>query len=57
MKFIRAVLILILLIMSRRYLNRWRLTTSRLSESTDAVKASLQRLDAMDNGGNRQCNY
>lgn len=51
MKYIKAVLILILLTTSRRYRNRWRQTTSRLSVSTEEIEAGLNRLDAMDNGG------
>lgn len=51
MKYIKAVLILILLIASRRYREQWRQSMIRLSESTDAVEVGLHRLDAMDYGG------
>ena len=51
MKYIKAVLSLILLITSGRYREQWRQSMIRLSESTDAVEASLRRLDALDTSG------
>jgi hypothetical protein len=51
MRYIRALLILTLLLTSRRYREKWRKATERVSESNDAVEASLRRLDATDNGG------
>lgn len=51
MKYIKAVLILILLIASRRYREQWRQSTNQLSDANDAAEASLHRLDALGNGG------
>lgn len=51
MKYFKAMLILILLITSGRYRQKWRQSTIRLSEANDAVEASLRRLETRDNGG------
>lgn len=49
MKYIKAVLILILLIASRRYREQWRQSTNQLSDANDAAEASLHRLNALGN--------
>ena len=51
MRYIKAVLILILLIASRRYREQWRQSTNQLSDTNDVAEASLHRLDALDNSG------
>ena len=51
MRYLQALLLLILLITSRRYREKWRQATDRLSEANDAVEASLRRLNAVNNGG------
>lgn len=51
MRHIQAIAILILLVMSKRYREKWREASRELSEANDAVEASLRRLDAIHNGG------
>jgi hypothetical protein len=41
MKYFKAMLILILLITSRRYREKWRQSTNQLSDANDAAEASL----------------
>lgn len=50
MKYIQALLLLILLVTNRRFRDKWREATHRLSEANDAVGASLRRMDALKNG-------
>ena len=51
MKYLKAVLLLILLSASRRYRKKWWQSMIRLSVSTDKIEAGLHRLDVLDNGG------
>jgi hypothetical protein len=51
MKYIQALLILLLLITSKRYRAKWRDATEELSKTNDAVTASLLRISALDNDG------
>jgi uncharacterized protein YoxC len=51
MKYIQALAILILLITSKRYREKWQRTLDAISESNDFVEASLRRMDARRNGG------
>ena len=51
MRHIQALLLLILLITSKRYREKWRQTTDRLSDANDGAEASFRRLNAMHNGG------
>lgn len=47
MKHLQAVLILALLVASKRYRQRWELTVDRV----DAIAASRRRIEAMENDG------
>lgn len=51
MKYIKALAILMLLITSKRYREKWRLATDAISVTNDAVEASLLRIGARKNGG------
>lgn len=49
--FIHAMLLLIKLITSKRYREKWRQSMMRTSEANDEIEASLHRLEALENGG------
>lgn len=51
MKHLQAVLVLALLIASKRYRQRWQHTIDQVDASLDATVASRRRIDAMENGG------
>ena len=51
MKHLQAVLVLALLIASKRYRQRWQHTIDQVDASLDAIAASRRRIDAMENGG------
>lgn len=51
MRYVQALLILILVLTSKRYRREMREATERLSEVNEAVGASLRQLDAERNGG------
>jgi len=51
MKHLQAVLVLALLIASKRYRKRWQRTIDQVDASLDAIAASRRRIDAMENGG------
>ena len=51
MKYIQALAIMALLIVSNRYRKKWNRTADRVAESLDAVEASFRRIDALENGG------
>lgn len=51
MKYIQALAILILLITSKRYREKWDRALDAISDTTDSVEASLRRMDARNNGG------
>ena len=50
-KYIGAFVVLMLLMTSKRYREKWRETCSKFAEANDVVEASLRRIDAMHNGG------
>lgn len=52
MKYIQALVILILLIKSKRYREKWDRAFDAISDTTDSVEASFRRMDARSNGGN-----
>jgi hypothetical protein len=51
MKYLQAVIIFLLLIISKRYRKNWRETCDELAEINIEVEASLRRIDAKENGG------
>lgn len=51
MKYIQALAILILLITSKRYREKWERSLDTISDTTDSVEADLRRMDARSNGG------
>lgn len=51
MKHLQAVLVLALLIASKRYRERWQHTIDQVDASLDAIAASRRRIDAMKNSG------
>ncbi len=48
--YVGACIVLLLLIMSKRYREKWRETNKAISEANDTVEASFRRFDAMHNG-------
>ena len=51
MKLIQALAVMVLLILSKRFREKWRRTADRLDDTNDAIAASSRRIDAMENGG------
>lgn len=51
MKYLHAVLTLLLLIVSKRFRVRWQELIDRLDETNKAGDAVLLRIDALRNGG------
>jgi hypothetical protein len=51
LKYVQALLMLTLLVFSRRYRQRWREATDKLGEACDFVEASNRRMSADQNGG------
>lgn len=51
MKYIQALAIMVLLIVSKRYRQKWHRTGDHVAESMDAIEASFRRIDALENGG------
>lgn len=49
--YVGACVVLVLLIMSKRYREKLHETSRALSEANDTVETSLRRLDAIHNGG------
>lgn len=51
MKWLQGAIVLLLLIVSRRYRAGWEKAAGTLSDAVDEVEASQRRGDAADNGG------
>lgn len=51
MKYIQALLTLVLLTSSQRYRLRWQRTIDRVDTALDAIEASKRRIAALENGG------
>jgi hypothetical protein len=51
MKHLQALLVLVLLAVSKRYQQQWRSTIDRVDTTLDAIEASQRRIEAMENGG------
>lgn len=51
MKYLQALLVLVLLAASKRYRQRWQHTIDRVDASLDAIAASRRRIEAMEHGG------
>jgi hypothetical protein len=51
MKHLQALLTFLLLILSKRYQQKWHRASEQLTENTGTIEASMRRIDAMENGG------
>lgn len=51
MKHLQALLVLVLLAVSKRYRQNWRSTIDRVGTTLDAVEASKRRIEALENSG------
>lgn len=51
MKYLQAIAVLMLLVVSKRYRKRWHDAADRLGETNDFVEASFRRIAVMHNGG------
>jgi len=51
LRYFQGLLIIMLLIVSKRYREKWRAATNRLSETCDEIEAGQRRKTAIQNGG------
>lgn len=51
MRHVKALLIFVLLVASKRYRQRWNQTIERIDTDLDAVGASQRRIQTMEHGG------